>query len=128
MTRSITYLMVPLYVIVFIIACIFSFDAYPHDKDRPELNIWFDHLASKKGMCCSYADGFALADPDWESSNGHYRVRIPDMAIPGNPLKWVEVPDEAVITEPNKDGRTMVWPMFYFGVITIRCFMPGPLT
>jgi hypothetical protein len=25
--------------------------------------------------------------------------------------KWHEVPDEAVINEPNRDGRTIVWPM-----------------
>ena len=49
------------------------------------------------------ADGEAVADPDWESKEGHYRVRLDN--------KWVDVPDEAVITEPNRAGRMMVWPM-----------------
>jgi hypothetical protein len=25
-------------------------------------------------------------------------------------MDWVDVPNEAVITEPNRAGRTMVWP------------------
>jgi len=49
------------------------------------------------------ADGEAVADPDWESKEGHYRVRLDN--------KWVDVPDEAVIIEPDRAGRTMVWPM-----------------
>src|ERR1700757_568792 len=67
--------------------------------DSP-LKSWFDSLRSHLGPCCSDADGVALADPDWESYNGHYRVRIDG--------QWVEVPDDAVITEPNRAGRTMV--------------------
>ena len=43
------------------------------------------------------------ATSDWESESGHYRVRIEG--------EWVDVPDEAVITEPNRVGRTMVWPI-----------------
>ena len=57
------------------------------------LKPWFDSLRSGKGPCCSDADGFAIADPDWESKSGHYRVRIDN--------EWVDVPDDAVITEPN---------------------------
>ena len=43
--------------------------ALGHDASRP------DHLASGKGLCCSFADGFAVSDVDWESKDGHYRVR-----------------------------------------------------
>jgi hypothetical protein len=84
------------------------------------LKQWFDSLKSGKGPCCSDADGTALSDVDWESSNGHYRVRIEG--------EWVEVPDDAVITEPNRVGRTMVWPIRGYGGLTIRCFMPGSMT
>jgi hypothetical protein len=28
--------------------------ALAHDASRPELNSWFDHLASGKGLCCSF--------------------------------------------------------------------------
>jgi hypothetical protein len=58
------------------------------------LNSWFDSLRSGKGPCCSDADGSAISDPDWESKNGHYRVRIEK--------EWIEVPGDAVITEPNR--------------------------
>jgi hypothetical protein len=83
------------------------------------LKPWFDKLASKRGLCCSDADGTALSDVDWESKDGHYRVWL-DGA-------WHDVPDDAVITEPNLAGRTMVWPMRGVLGLTIRCFMPGPL-
>jgi hypothetical protein len=81
--------------------------ATARDLDGPyadsPLHDWFNHLASGRGLCCSMADGEAVADPDWESKEGHYRVRLDN--------KWVDVPDEAVITETNRAGRTMVWPM-----------------
>jgi hypothetical protein len=90
------------------------------------LKSWFDQLASKKGLCCSFADGFSLADVDWDvqctSAAGveqcRYRVRIES--------EWIEVPDEAVITEPNRYGAAVVWPYRdTSGTTQIRCFMPG---
>lgn len=84
------------------------------------LKQWFDSLRSGKGPCCSDADGFAISDVDWESRDGHYRVRIDG--------DWIEVSDDAVIAEPNRAGRTMVWPMWSNGQVQIRCFMPGPMT
>jgi len=89
------------------------------------LKQWFDSLRSGKGPCCSDADGTTLSDVDWETKDGHYRVRIEG--------QWWDVPDEAVIKEPNRAGRTMVWPIYY-GVtnstvrVEIRCFMPGTMT
>ncbi len=41
---------------------------------------------------------------------------------------WIDVPDDAVITEPNRAGRTMVWPIRFDNQISIRCFMPGSMT
>jgi hypothetical protein len=84
------------------------------------LKPWFDSLRSGKGPCCSDADGFALSDPDWESKSGHYRVRVDN--------EWIVVPDDAVITEPNRAGRTMVWPIKGSLGVSIRCFMPGSMT
>ena len=84
------------------------------------LKPWFDHLASGKGLCCSMADGETVADPDWESKDGHYRVQLQE--------GWIDVPDDAVITEPNRAGRTMVWPIRDgVGGVYIRCFMPGSM-
>ena len=98
-----------------------------HARDRgqyasssPEIKAWFDGLTSRKGPCCSDADGTAVSDVDWETSGGHYRVRIGG--------EWVDVPEEAVITEPNRVGRTMVWPIRGYLGLTIRCFMPGSMT
>src|SRR5258707_14359360 len=72
-----------------------------HDANHPELNSWFDHLASGKGLCCSFAYGHAVADPDWDSKDGHYRVRLDN--------EGTDVPEEAVITKPNRAGRTRGW-------------------
>jgi len=84
------------------------------------LKPWFESLESEFGQCCTNADGYIVSDPDWESDRGHYRVRIDG--------EWVSVPDEAVITEPNRIGRAMVWPIRGYQGISIRCFMPGSMT
>jgi hypothetical protein len=92
---------------------------------------WFDSLHSGKGPCCSDADGTAISDVDWNApgqggnESRYYRVRIEGM--------WILVPDEALITEPNRAGRAMVWPVYTRPLnapaqIEIRCFMPGSFT
>jgi hypothetical protein len=90
------------------------------------LKSWFDQLASKRGLCCSFADGFSLPDVDWDVQctgaagveQCRYRVRVDS--------EWIDVPDEAVITEPNRYGAAVVWPYKdASGVTQIRCFMPG---
>ena len=84
------------------------------------LKSWFESLRSQLGRCCSDADGSVLKDVDWESDHGRYRVRIDD--------EWVVVPDGAVVTEPNKVGRTMVWKHYIDGHPKVRCFMPGSMS
>jgi hypothetical protein len=84
------------------------------------LKPWFDSLRSGKGPCCSDADGSGVSDVDWESKDGHYRVRLDG--------EWLDVPEDAVITEPNRVGRTMVWPLRGYLGVSIRCFMPGSMT
>jgi hypothetical protein len=91
------------------------------------LHDWFERLASGKGLCCSFADGYVVQDADWKSNDGHYRVRVPKVANSEDGI-WVDVPDEAVITEPNRLGRTMVWPVYNDQGVSIRCFMPGSMT
>jgi hypothetical protein len=99
------------------------------------LKPWFDQLKSRNGLCCSDADGYVVEDADWEAKNGRYRVRVPQ-SHDSKIMVWVDVPDNSVITEPNKVGRTMVWPVYFEGVtdderspqILIRCFMPGSMT
>src|SRR6516165_1442411 len=91
-----------------LLALTFPFKAHARDYGRyanSPLKPWFDSLRSGKGPCCSDADGTALSDVDWEAKDGHYRVRIEG--------QWWDVPEEAVIREPNRSGRTMVWPIYY---------------
>jgi hypothetical protein len=82
------------------------------------LKPWFDQLASGKGLCCSFADGVKVENVDWDTVEGHYRVRLNS--------QWVVVPDVAVVTEPNRYGPAVVWPYQDMnGATQIRCFMPG---
>jgi hypothetical protein len=84
------------------------------------LKPWFESLHSKRGEhCCADVDGIAISDVDWDTTDGHYRVRITG--------EWINVPDDAVITEPNRAGRTMVWPFYLDGHPIVRCFMPGSM-
>jgi hypothetical protein len=100
----------------------------PSIRARPDglyrespLHDWFEHLASGKGLRCSFADA------DWDTIGGGYRVRVP-IAAQSSDIVWVDVPDDAVITEPNKSGHTMVWPLYDYHGVSIRCFMPGNMT
>ena len=78
------------------------------------------NLHSSRGLTASSpARDLAVSDPNWEK-NGHYRVRLEN--------EWIDVPDDAVITEPNLAGRTMVWPVKGSLGISIRWFMPGSMT
>jgi hypothetical protein len=84
------------------------------------LKPWFDSLRSAKGPCCSDADGSAVSDTDWETKNGHFRVRLDG--------QWLDVPDDAVLPGPNRAGRTMIWLMYQDGHPIVRCFIPGSMT
>jgi hypothetical protein len=82
------------------------------------LKEWFDRLASRNGLCCAFADGVSVQDVDWDSQEGHYRVRIYG--------QWFVVPDAAVVTEPNHFGPAVVWTYNdRYGNTQIRCFIPG---
>lgn len=96
-------------------------DTFARDDGRyagSPLKLWFDQLASGKGLCCSFADGVSVQDVDWQTQDGRYRVRLRG--------EWVEVPDAALVTEPNRFGPAVVWPYQDLnGATQIRCFMPG---
>jgi hypothetical protein len=98
--------------------------AFARDDGRyanSPLKGWFDSLMSGKGLCCSMSDGITLDDDDVETRGGHYRVRW------GN-HDWVDVPDDALITQPNLYGRAVVWPEQFtkpWAGVGVRCFIPG---
>jgi hypothetical protein len=58
-------------------------------KDSP-LHDWFEHLASGKGLCCSFADGYVVEDADWQTTadGKHYRVRVP-LSAGSIQMNWV---------------------------------------
>src|SRR5262249_34470136 len=77
-----------------------------------------DRLARANGVCCPFADGFRVDNVDWHTQDSPYRVRLNG--------EWIVVPDDAVVTEPNKFGPAVVWPyMGTDGETRIRCFLPG---
>ncbi|MBR1122093.1 hypothetical protein JQ628_11255 [Bradyrhizobium lablabi] len=111
------------FVVVALFTVAFVSIAVAHDHARPGLDSWYQGLKSGRQPCCDGpgVDATHLADADWETKDGHFRVRIDG--------EWIDVPDEAVLKEPNRDGRTLVWPMKYMdGSTHIRCFIPGSMT
>lgn len=101
---------------VVILLILFVGPARGHDHGRV-LSPWYQQLKSGKGPCCDGSDYNHVADVDWKRDGGHYQVRLEG--------QWVDVPDEAVLTGPNLDGRTLVWPTWSNGLRAIRCFLPG---
>jgi hypothetical protein len=113
-------------------AVVSSGSAHPHDLMRPELNGWFKSLKSKVGEpCCDSGDG-EHAEAEWDMAKGGYKVLLKHPHRPDKTGQWFDVPDAAVIYQPNLSGVAMVWwwpsydsrdgsmtPMF-------RCFIPGP--
>lgn len=88
------------------------------------LHGWFDKLASGKGLCCSFADGVKLEDPEWdrngsfENGGSGYRVKLNGV--------WLEVPENALVNEKNRAEVAYVWPyQDASGATQIRCFIPG---
>lgn len=114
--------------------------AHAHDHNRPDLNGWYHGLHSRgNSWCCDGPgkDALHLSEADWETKDGHYRVKIPvnaeafEQALKGKTVDtmWADVPDNAIIDEPNKAGVTLVWPTYggYMGA-QVRCFIPGSMT
>lgn len=111
--------------VIAVLLVAFGLSVHPvraHDHNRPGLDSWYAGLRSGKGPCCGgpSVDATTLDGPDWEAKDGRYRVRLKG--------RWHDVPPDAVLNEPNKDGRTLVWPIEGWGGMTIRCFMPGSMT
>lgn len=97
------------------VVLLFMAVAHAHDSHRPELNEWFMGLHSDGGAWCCNGDDTTQVD-EWESKDGHYRVKVNG--------RWLDVPDDAVISKPNLDGQTLVWLKAY-PPNAVRCFMPG---
>lgn len=114
--------------LIFILAIgavlLFSFVAWGHDHEHPELSQWYESLHSSAGSpCCDKQDfdkgtATSLSDAEWDGDGkGHYRVKIEG--------QWVDVPETAHVLGPNKDGRPIVWFWHLNGEPMVRCFIPG---
>jgi hypothetical protein len=101
--------------------------ALAHDDGRyrdidPAIKAWVKGLTDHDGKgCCDTADGYP-AEAEWDSDTGRYRVYIEGA--------WRDVPDQALIKQPNRLGYAVVWyyPAYELdGQMTpkIRCFLPG---
>ena len=116
---------IPLLIIIALAAAVVLWHMRPagaHDHSRPDLDGWFKSLQSQgKSPCCDGSDAMRLDDVDWESKDGHYRVKLDG--------EWIDVPDSAVVEGPNRAGPTMVWPWRTDGKLNrVRCFLPGSMT
>lgn len=84
---------------------------------------WLRGLKNNSGvLCCDGKDG---VDVQYDTKDGAYRVWLYNAF-------WV-VPNDKVITEPNRLGMAQVWYSTSWGSDGvpkpfIRCFIPGSLT
>jgi len=81
------------------------------------LREWFNGLKSPGGgICCHNFDGVSLDEAEWRMSGDKYQVIVNG--------KWIDVPKDTVVTEPNRLGRAHLW-LKPDG--TPRCFIPGAM-
>jgi len=89
------------------------------------LQPWFESLRNRAGLyCCAKADGHPLDDDEWDMKSNNYRVFLNG--------EWTVVPDDTVISVPNKLGKAIVWfqnpgelPWGGNTSTPILCFIPG---
>lgn len=96
----------------------------------PGIRRWFRNQTSPKtgGNCCSEADG-TYAEEDIRG--GHYWTRFiarsanaDDGEIVERATDWIEVPDDVVIHNPNRNGQPVAW-WYWENGFKVRCYAPG---
>lgn len=118
------------------IVVFFSLPAHPREhysgqyaQVDPAIRQWFrdQKIPGTQSPCCSEADG-VYAEEDIR--DGHYWTRfVAKQYNDGAPVVellsgWMQVPDEAVIHNPNRHGSPVVW-WGWNGNLIIRCYSPG---
>lgn len=90
-----------------------------HDHGRSSLIDWLKTLQNRNNaLCCNGDDTDAIED--WEAKNDRFRVKFRG--------EWYDVPDSAIVDGPNKGGDALLWMNKGFLGMSVRCFMPGPMT
>lgn len=98
--------------IIGVVVCLMATPAPAHDSARPDLDKWFASLRNKnKYLCC---DKQEAKETEYDMRGNHYWVPVNGV--------WMEVPDDAVVKGPNRDGAALLW---LDGLDHIRCFMPS---
>lgn len=108
----------------FVLLCLTS-NALARDDGRyaqSHLKQWFNGLKNKSGAgCCDLSDGKRLNDVDWGMENNRYWVMIEGDRH--------DVSDDALLTQPNRAGVAIVWPMVdQHGKTQVRCFIPSSMS
>lgn len=110
---------------LFIVWFFLALNVHARDLDGRYANspnkAWFDSLASDYGLCCSVADGRTVDDPDIDMTGAKCSTPI-CVRVDG---QWLDVSDKALLKVPNRDGRTIVWPMSGPNGTYIRCLLLG---
>jgi hypothetical protein len=90
-----------------------------YQNAAPEVREWFRSQKSPKtgGLCCNEADG-TYAEEDIRG--GIYWTRFDKTAG-----KWIPVPSDVVIKDPNRNGAPVAWWYYENGELKIRCYAPG---
>ena len=91
----------------------------------PKIRQWFRNQLSPKtgGNCCNEADG-VYAEEDIRGE--HYWTRFPQ-----SNGEWMQVPEDVVIKDPNRNGAPVVWWYFERNPVSrerelkIRCYAVG---
>lgn len=120
--------MLSLIIIITAIILFLGFYNPAHGRDadgryaQSPLKQWFNSLKNKNGVgCCDTSDGKRVEDADWGIENDSYWVMVDGQKL--------VVPPEALLTQKNRAGVAIVWPMSdQDGKTIVRCFIPGTLT
>jgi hypothetical protein len=116
-------------IVVVVLFLMLPTHSYARDLDgryaNDPLHEWFSSLKSpaSERPCCTDADGHGLDDLQWDTKDGHYRVFVEG--------RWIDVPDDAIIKEPNRAGHAVVWTYNEIDsetnrvTVRVRCFLPG---
>jgi hypothetical protein len=77
------------------------------------LHAWFDQLASGKGLCCSFADGFSIQDVDWNVKESRYYVAL---MVSGLRCRTMRSSLNQTVSARRSSGLTRT---------QMVCFLPG---
>lgn len=95
-----------------------GYDRGQYNDVSPDIRAWVNGLTDANGMgCCAASEGVPPDEVQWDTAGDHYRVRIGGT--------WIDVPETALITKPNRLGRAVAWIWWRDGKPVVRCFLPG---